>query len=399
MSRAQIRLRRVALIAGQDLLDLGRQRGTWLSLLMLPVINVVLIVLLPGFLTEREQSRQETAVFVVAAEGDTDARRYLERTILGRRFRVEPAEDAAAEVRSRQADVGVVLEPTARRALEGDASTTIRVVALSTRRQSNVAFAQVLDALEKFNAEAAEGRAKRAGLPRRAVQPFAVDSTDIADSYRGARLELSRILPLLVLLPLTGAVGLAAQRISGSKDRRVIEPLLVLPIGRVEVLAGKAISGLALGAVMIPAVIVPLLVGRVAPVGGAGRTVALPAMTLLGIGVVATALLALLVAIGALAGSAARTSTELSSLLPFATFPMMLLALSLRFFPDVHAEGPLAAVPVLGPALLTRDIAAGTARPSAAIIVVATTLAWALAVLVPASRFLERDRSVLRSTG
>ena len=399
MSRHRSRFARAWLVAWHDLLDLGRQRGTWFGLMLLPAVNVVLILLVPGYLAEREQQRDEAATFTIAVQASEADERAVARILDDPALRVVATADARRAVTSRAAHAGLVAEAGAADAIAGGDEAQIRVIALSTRRASNIAFGRLVDVLERTRIELAIDRADAAAIPHRAVQPLVMKPVDLADTSRGARLELAQLVPVLVLLPLTGSVGLAAQRISGARDARVFEPLLLLPVSRSELLAGKALSGLVLGAVTLPAAVVPLFVGRVAPVGAAGRTATLSLGTVLAIGVIAAALLTVLVAIGAFAGSAARTSTELASLLPLVSVPILLLAVTIRFFPELHPDGVIAAVPILGPSLVVRDLAAGAATSLAGPIAVATSILWAVALLLPAGRLLGKERSVLRATG
>ncbi|HEX7166718.1 MAG TPA: ABC transporter permease subunit [Acidimicrobiales bacterium] len=390
--------RRIWLVARHDLLDLARQRGTWLSLLMFPVINVSLLVLVPGFLSEREQNQQDTVRYVVAAEGETADVASLRPLLEGARFTVQESEDATAAVKSRDAHVGLVLEPGAAAALEGEGQAKAKVIALSTRRSANLAFGRLVGVLDALRTSVARERIDDRNLPARVARPLDVTPVDLADTRRGAQLQFSLLLPLLMLLPLTGAVAIAAQRISGGKDQRVIEPLLVLPVSRTTVLAGKAVSGLVLGAVTLPAVVLPLFIGRVFPVGGSGRTVALGIDTIAAVTAIAVLLLAFLVALGSFAGAASRTSTEMASMLPFVTMPVILLAVSLQFFAGVRTTIAFALLPAVGPALLVRDVGAGIVAGVPAVVVALATIAWTVVLLVLAGRFLERERSVLRPT-
>jgi ABC-type Na+ efflux pump permease subunit len=197
---------------------------------------------------------------------------------------------------------------------------------------------------------------------------------------------------------LTGAVGIAAQRVSGSKDQRVFEPLLVLPFSRREVLVGKAVSGLALGSITLPAVAGPLLLGRVLPISRAGTSIALPFAETMGVVGVAVGLLVLLVSLGVMIGAAARTSAELGSVLQIATLPVFLLGLFLQFRSGIESRPGLLVLPFFGPLLVVRDLTVGALTVAHALTAAAATTAWAALLLWLGSRFVESERSVLRST-
>ena len=64
MSAPRARLRAIVDIARHDVLDLRRQRGVWLGLLLIPFVTISFLLLLPGVLADREQSmlEEQTAV-------------------------------------------------------------------------------------------------------------------------------------------------------------------------------------------------------------------------------------------------------------------------------------------------------------------------------------------------
>lgn len=402
MSEARLRKPRSAplwWIARHDLVDISRQRGTWFSLLVFPMLNVLLILVVPGLLTQREQAQQDTARYEVGIEAtNTEDAVLVEQLLRGAAVTTERVDDAREAVGDRVVNVAVVVSPGAAEAFAGNGSAGFRLVALTTRNSSSRAFARVLEQLETRRVEQARRRAVQAGLPESAVQPLAFETLDVADSGRGAQLTLAGTLPLLVLLPLTSTIGIAAQRISGTRDTRVVEPLLVLPLAHHEVLAGKALSSLVLSLVAVPATTLPLLLARFVPVVGAGRSIDVGVGTVLAVAATAVVVLVVLVALGVYVGAAARTSTELSALLPYVTFPIVLLALTLQFFGQLSATPVLSLVPVLGATLLVRDVAGGVADPLSVGIVLCSHTIATVVLLALAGRTFGGAKSVLRPT-
>lgn len=397
-------LRAAAAIAAQDLLDVIRQRSTWMLLVLLPFMNVLLVVALPGVLSQREREQRTRETFTVAVDGTPSDVTTLSALLKPARLRVVPSSDPSAAVKAKRAHIGIVVpDGSALPAASTPASTTgadevqLRVVALGTRATSRLALGRAVATLEAYRSQVTEGGVKARGLPPRMARPIAVEAVDLADTELGGRLALSALLPFLLLFPLTSALNMAGQRVSGGKDQRVLEPLLLLPVSRSVILLGKAISGYAIGLVMLPAIAVPLVIGRIVPVGEAGREVSLGPSTVLAVLAVAVVVLAFFVAMGVCTGAASRTTAELGSLAQFVTVPIMLLALSINFL-HVRTVPSLAAVPLLGPALVARDIVAGTADVTDVAMALLTTGLSAIALLAVSGRLLERERSVVRPT-
>ena len=308
----RVRGRAVLDVARHDLLDLRRQRGVWVGLLLIPFVTICFLLLLPGVLAERESTSQATAVFSVAVEGGADDVAALDTALPAERFRVTATDDARDEVTASRADVGLVpAAPVAASLAAEDGQLAGELLVLTSRSRSRSAAGVALAALDEHGLRVTDARLAARGLAPATVRPVAAVPVDLSQTPRGRRLTLATLLPLMVLLPVASVVGVAAQRISGSKDQRVFEPLLVLPFTRPELLYGKALSAATIGSITVGAVGLPLLAGRVVPVGAGGRTVHLPVADVLGVMGLSVVLLLVLVTLGLAVGAASRTSAEL----------------------------------------------------------------------------------------
>jgi ABC-type Na+ efflux pump permease subunit len=407
-----IRPRAVTAVARHDLLDLRRQRGVWVGLLLIPFVTVSFLLLLPGVLAQREQTTQARATYRVAVEVDSAADAVvdvLRKELPSNRFRVVASRTARRDVERSRADVGLRLDGEGASAVaslaaspsstSGDVTQVVgQLLVLGGRSKSRAASGALTAALERFGLEITDRHLAARGVAPSTVRPFVAEVVDLSGTARGQRLNLATLLPLLVLLPVAGTVGVAAQRISGSKDQRVFEPLLALPFTRRELLVGKALGSLLIGSITLVAVAVPLLAGRFVPVGAGGRQVQLPLGALgaaVGIG---TLLLVLLVMLGMAVGAAARTSAELGSVLQMVTLPIFLLGSFLQFRSGIVSTAWLMALPFFGPLLCVRDVAIGALTGMHLSVAAVSTLAWASGLLLVATRLVESERSVLRSS-
>lgn len=398
MSR-RARRRAVVAVARHDLLDLRRQRGVWLGLLLIPFVTISFLLLLPGALAEREEATQARAVYRVAVEGTGDDVAALAPAFAPDRFRLRAVDDARAAVAGRSADVGLDLAgPLAETLADERGRVEAELVILSGRSRSRGAASAVAAAIDTLAVEVTDRRLAARDLPPATVRPLLVETVDLSETGRGRRLTLATLLPLMVLLPVASTVGVAAQRISGSKDQRVFEPLLVLPFTRLELLLGKAVSSVVIGSITVGAVGLPLLAGRFVPVGAGGRTVDLPVAEVAGVMGVAAVLLVLLVSLGIAVGAASRTSAELGSVLQMATLPLFLLGSLLQFRSGIVSTVPLLVLPFFGLLLCVRDVAIDAVRFDHVAVAVGATAVWSTALLLLAARILESERSVLRST-
>jgi ABC-type Na+ efflux pump permease subunit len=189
----------------------------------------------------------------------------------------------------------------------------------------------------------------------------------------------------------------AEERLAGAKDRRVLEPLLVLPFRRLDILLGIGGATMSAGLIAAALLFVPLVVGLTLAVAAVTATVAGPAEVaaalLLGVllfGVVFTA-------IGLFAGARAHSGGAGSVFVTMAQVGVFALISATPFLTDVAAAGPILLVPILGPMLLVRDAIASGFTPGPTLTALAGAVA-VTAVLVKASvRELDNETSVLRA--
>lgn len=393
------RLRAVRDVARHDMLDLRRQRGVWAGLLLIPFVTISFLLLLPGVLAEREEATQATRVHRVAVAGSADDLAVLAEALPATRFRLVHVADARAAVTRQSADVGFVAETSLAEALASErGQVEAELLVLGGRSRSRAAAGAVAAALDAHGLVVTDRRLEARDVDPDLVRPLTFETIDLTETGRGRRLALAALLPLMVLLPVASTVGVAAQRISGSKDQRVFEPLLVLPFSRLELLFGKALSAATIGAITVGAVGLPLLAGRFVPVGAGGRTVDLPVPEVIGVMSIAGVLLVLLVCLGVAVGAASRTSAELGSVLQMATLPLFLLGSLLQFRSGIDTTTGLLVLPFFGLLLCVRDVAVGALTAPHLVAAVSATAGWSALLVAGAARLLQNERSVLRSS-
>ena len=256
----------------------------------------------------------------------------------------------------------------------------------------------VAAALDRYALTETARRAEAAGLPARDVHPVRVELAIRQDrASTPARSPLGGVfglLPIYAMVPLTSLIGLASRRVSGARDRRVIEPLLVLPLSRPSVLVGKGVAAFAIGALNSAPVLLVMAVlgGALAKFTSLDVGAAVVATVI--VGLVAFAVLA--VAYGLYVGAKPGTATAGSR----AVFVLIFLAfLSDALMQTVPWAIPgLLTVPGLGFVLLLREAAASGANALHASIVVGSSLGAAAVFVWLGARHLARDETVLRRT-
>ena len=225
--------------------------------------------------------------------------------------------------------------------------------------KSQIAFARLSAVLGRWTQQIGDDNLATSGVSRIAMQPFLVESADVADAdHRGAS-AWSKILPVLLLIwALTGAFYPAIDLCAGEKERGTLETLLCSPAARSEIVVGK------LATIMLFSIVTAVL--NLLSVGITGWMVAaqlpgfgLPPPTAIAALVIAlvpiSALFsALCLALAAFARSTKEGQYYLMPLL-LATMPLVILPMS----PGVELNLGSSLIPVTGVVLLLRSVLEG----------------------------------------
>jgi sodium transport system permease protein len=390
--------RHVRLVASRELLDYRRQRKVWRRLFLQPFV-VILLLAIPVLVFRAAEERERKSDFTVGLEGDAGAVPGLRDALDQRPLDVRLVDDGARAVIAGSVDAAVTVPRHARERMAAGESVHLGVLALPSKASSRFAGEAVTRRLDELRSRRAIETMERSGVPAAVASPVALRIVDLTTaSGEGTRFGLAQALPPLLIIQLFGLMAAAEERIAGAKDRRVLEPLLVLPFRRLDVLLGVGAATMGAGFLAAGLLFVPLVVGLTLALAAVTATVAGPlevaAALVLGIGLFG----AVFTAIGLYAGARAHSGGEGTMFVTLAQLCVFALAALTPFLTDVAGEGPILLVPVLGPMLLVRDAVAGGFEVVPTVLAAAGAAAATALLLRRAVRLLDNEMSVLRAS-
>jgi sodium transport system permease protein len=393
-----VSLRAIRLVFARELLDYRRQRKVWRRLFLQPLV-VVALLSVPVLIFRAGEEREKRSTYTVAVEGDVAAVPGLREALDRRPLRLREVGDAAQAVISSTAAAAVVVPASASDDAARGRPVRLQLLSLSTESSSRFGTAAVAQRLEEVRSTTAAERLTAAGVPLSVTAPYVLRVVDLTTaSGEGTRFGLGQALPPLLVIQLFGLMASAEERIAGAKDRRVLEPLLVLPFRRLDILLGIGAATMGAGFLAAALLFVPLVVGLTLALAAVTSTVGGP-LEVAGALLLGVALFgAVFTAIGLYAGARAHSGGEGSVFITLAQLAVFAMASATPFLTDVAAAGPILFVPLLGPMLLVRDAIAGGFDGEAALFALAGTGAVVGVLLRRAVQLLDAEVSVLRST-
>lgn len=291
--------------------------------------------------------------------------------------------DAERAVREHKADVVLVIRSGFAENFRQSKPAKVQIFSDSTRRSAQPQIARLRRLLQTFQSETGALRLIVRGIAPEVIAAIGVDEVDVSSAQQRAAAILNVMLMMVAMAVMTAGMQIATDSTAGERERHSLEPLLLNPVPRWQIIAGKWLASaiVAFGGMMLSLLLFSALLSKL-PLEQAGIRFQLdgPKIALI---IAAMGPLALLVpAIQAYLACFARSFKEAQSYTVFLVIPVASLAIVSMFYP-VTAHRWLLAIPLLAQYALATDALAGRAAPSAVLaattieaVVVTATILW-----------------------
>ena len=252
---------------------------------------------------------------------------------------------------------------------------------------SREAAAFIQHVLAAANAEVLSARLRNANVQQAPAPVFAAPIV-MKEHNVSRTASLAVLVPLiLILMTMTGAVYPAIDLTAGERERGTLETLVAAPIPRFSLLFAKYIAVLIVAVLTASAnlliMTVTLLLNGLGRVFGAQGLTVLSLVEVFGLMLLLAAFFsAVLLVITSFARSFKEAQAYLIPLMLAALLPGMLPLLD----PKLSLDGPCAVAPLLNIVLLARDLFSGQTALTSAVMVVLSTLFYAVAAVAVAAR-------------
>jgi sodium transport system permease protein len=379
----------IAVVFCKEMIDNLRDRRSIAMAMVYPLIGPLLLGLMIGFVA-RTLTVAHGGPVAIAAEGIGNAP-ALERYLAAHDATLQRApSDPVAAVRRGLMPFVLVLPAGARRP---DGTLAVTLIADASRLANVVPIAQMMDLLHGFARALTASRLKALGLGATITMPLLIRNENVGSAISLGATFLNMMPPFLIFTLFLGGVYLTLDTTSGERERGSFEPLMINPVTRPEVLAGKFLAAVVftLIAVLVQVVafwtmirLVPRdALGLVSPPGALRLTLLVPVCLPLALFAVSVQLV-----IAAMTRSFKEAQTYLG-LLPL----VPAIAGMVMVFTPVELHALLAAIPTFGQTLLMGEVIRGETLSWALVAVSAlATLTITALLLAFAFRLYEREQ-------
>ena len=237
-------LRHVGIVWRKELLDTVRERRTLVLMIVVPLVLMPIFVLGPQYLVSSMETGSQQAtqdVVIRGSEAAPDLAAQIRQSDGLNVVEVNDPEQALQE--GNIAAILEVPESFAEAVAEETSPPPVRIRFDATESSSRAAQEKLSALMGAYRDVVVGQRLQERGLSSDLLQPFNVQTQNVASQEEVGAFLLSFILPLfLVLYASIGGSQTAIDVSAGEKERGTLESLLVSPPSRTSFVVGKFLS-------------------------------------------------------------------------------------------------------------------------------------------------------------
>ena len=218
--------------------NLRDKRSLFNSVLLGPILFPILFIGLAYFAGSKQQERAEQVleIPVVGSEYAPNLVGFLEQQGVV----IEQApDDPEAKVRAQQEQVIIRIPAEFPEQWSSGKPAVVEVIADPSRRESEIPMRRVRGLLYAYGAQIGQLRLQLRGVSPSIQSAVMVKDVDLSTPQSRGMLVMIMLPYVLMITAFTGGMHLAIDSTAGEKERKSLEPLLINPVPRWQVMLGK----------------------------------------------------------------------------------------------------------------------------------------------------------------
>ena len=218
--------------------NLRDRRSLFNSVLLGPILFPILFIGLAYFASSKQQESVEKVleVPVVGTRHAPNLVSFLEQQ--GVVIQAAP-EDPEASVKSQEVQVIIRIPEQFAEQWKTGKPAVIELIADPSRRESNIPMQRVRGLLNAYGAQIGQLRLQLRGVSPTIRSPIMVKDIDLSTPQSRGMLVMIMLPYVLMITAFTGGMHLAIDSTAGEKERKSLEPLLINPVPRWQIMLGK----------------------------------------------------------------------------------------------------------------------------------------------------------------
>ena len=390
-------LERIGIIFGKELKDNLRDRRSVFSALMSALIGpvlLVLIIIIMGRTFRGDNLEKPLELPVQGAQNAPSLIGFLEQN----NVLIVPAPDnPRQDVRNGVLDLVLIIPEDFGQAFSAGQPARLEMVVDSSRQSAMPAVERARLLLDQYNAQIGSLRLMARGVSPAILQPMVVARVDVSTPQSQGGIFLNMMPYFIVLVVFVGGMYVIIDTTAGERERGSLEPLLINPAPRWEVVVGKLAAAIPFAVFAVFLTLVAFAIGfNVFPIEDyVGFQVSIDVNAMIGIFLISLPMILLASALQMIIATFTRSFKEAQTYVAFLPLIPALPGIALAFIP-VRASFLNMAIPTFGQQLLINQLMRGEPiDPANVVVSVISTTLCAILLIYLAVQLFKRERILM----
>lgn len=383
-------LRMVFVVLMKELRDALRDRRSISTALFGAALTPILLGGMFSVMASRGRDAEEIKLPVAGVENAPAFVDWLNQQT-GVEVVAAPADPEQA-VRDRKEDVVLIIEKDFSKNMGRAVPASVKLVSDSTRDSARRRVKRARTLVNTYSSQLAALRLIARGVAPAVAVPVRVEDVEVSSAQERLATELNMLPLLLILAAMMGGMQIAIDATAGERERGSLEPLLLSPVPRMAIAAGKwlAASAFGCGSVLF-ALLLTINVMRRVPWQDMGIRFRVSDADLMSLLALVLPLALFLSAIVMFTSTFARSFKEAQGYMGMLVLLPMLPGILGALYPMSNRPW-LAPVPILGQYALAADVLGGQPPPVTLYVLAGVSvIACALILLTLTARLLNKE--------
>lgn len=349
------------IVTQKELIDAFRDQRTLVNTILSALLGPLMLFGLFTVLgqTTARQTERPLELPIIGAEYAPDLISFLQANNVQI---VAAPDDPVSAVRNGDLDLALVISADYQERLQSGLPVRIQMIADSSRQTTQATVGRAETLLSVYSSQLGALRLQARGISPSVVSPILIEEIDQATPQSRAAMLLNILPYFLIFAVFLGGMSLTIDMTAGERERGSLEPLLISPLSRSELMLGKLTASLVPTVLSVGVALIgfALIINFSGLGDNLGIQLSLDLGALIGIFLITIPIMLLAAALQMLIATGSRSVKEAQSYLGFLPLIPALPGLFLTFVP-IRPTLWMMSIPTFGQQLLINQLLRGEA--------------------------------------
>jgi sodium transport system permease protein len=243
MTMLPFSLERIGIIFSKEVMDNIRDRRTLTNSLFLPLLGplILALLLISQVQTMTKGADQALSLPIVGSQYAPQLVEFLRQK--GVVMPTSPL-NPKLEVQSGNYEVILVIAPDYQKAFQATRPATVQIMADSSRPSAQLAISRTQALLDSYSQQVGAQRLSARGMSSTLTEVLALKEVDVATPQSRGAFILNLLPYFIIFAAFSGGLYITIDMVTGERERNSLEPLVINPVTRQELVLGKLSAAL-----------------------------------------------------------------------------------------------------------------------------------------------------------